>query len=83
MLCSKPDNTLPDKVLGDRFLDSFSLHILMGRINLYSFNTEIYMTTVLSFFAMRCPKSRLIILQQHHNLTLKKLHTVLQPSALV
>jgi len=38
----------------------------MGRINLYLFNAEIYMTTVLPYSAMRFPKTRLIILQQHH-----------------
>lgn len=49
MLCIKPDNTLPDKVLGDRFLDSFSLHILMGRINLYSFNSDLYDNSIIFF----------------------------------
>lgn len=62
MLCSKPDDTSPDKVFWDRFLDSFSLHVLMGRINLFLFNTEIYMITVLPFFAMRCPRTKTNIL---------------------
>lgn len=62
MLCRKSDNTSPDKVFRDRFLDCFSLHVLMGRINLFLFNTEIYMTTVSPFFAMRCPRTKTNIL---------------------